>query len=80
MLPTNAVSIFQEYIDDIFIPYYERTTTFSRNDNLVWDVCLDNNLKGSTRDMRGTRRRVVPSAKLPANWKDLERLSSCVCK
>ena len=32
MLPTNAVSIFQEYIDDIFIPYCERTTTFSRND------------------------------------------------
>ena len=42
MLPTIAVSIFQEYIDDTFIPSYVKGQLQSvERIDLVWDVNLD---------------------------------------
>ena len=42
MLPTFAVSIFQEYIDDTFIPSYVKGQLQSvERIDLVWDVNLD---------------------------------------
>ena len=77
MLPTIAVSLFQEYIDDTVIPYVKGQLQSVEMIDLVWDVYLDNSLKES-KDMRGTgiRRIVVPSAKLPANWKGFLHVSS----
>ena len=78
MLPTNAVSTFHEYIDDTFIPYVKGQLHSVDRIDLVWDVYIDNSLKESTRDMggTGTRRRVVPSARLPVNWKGFLRVSA----
>ena len=41
MLPTIAVSIFQEYIDDTFIPYVKGQLQSVERIALVWDVYLD---------------------------------------
>ena len=41
MLPTIAVSIFQEYIDDTFIPYVKGQLQSVEMIDLVWDVYLD---------------------------------------
>ena len=40
--------------------------------DIVWDVYHTDSLKGTTRQKRDTsvRRRVVPSAAIPKNWKD----------
>ena len=49
MLLTIAVSLFQEYIDDTFIPYVKGQLQSVEMIDLVWDVYLDNSLKESTR-------------------------------
>ena len=40
MLPTIAVSIFQEYIDDTFIPYVKGQLQSVERIDFVWDVYL----------------------------------------
>ena len=40
MLPTIAVSIFQDYIDDTFIPYVKGQLQSVEKIDLVWDVYL----------------------------------------
>ena len=44
--------------------------------DIVWDVYQTDSLKGTTRQKRGkcVRRRVVPSAAIPKNWKDFLRV------
>ena len=44
----------------------------------MWDECIPNSLKASTRQKRGAgaRRRVIPSAMVPRNWQEFLRLDN----
>ncbi|KAJ8392755.1 hypothetical protein AAFF_G00072390 [Aldrovandia affinis] len=72
MLKPAASKTFEEYAQQIFIPYMStKLQTVSRLD-LVWDTYLADSLKGSTRAKRGqgVRRRVVAAAAIPGNWQN----------
>ncbi|KAL8565525.1 hypothetical protein ACOMHN_049501 [Nucella lapillus] len=45
--------------------------------DVVWDIYVSHNLKADTRKRRGSgiRRRVMPSARIPGNWKGFLRVS-----
>ena len=69
-LKPAASKTFEEYVQQIFIPYMStKLQTVSRLD-LVWDTYVADSLKGSTRAKRGqgVRRRVVAAAAIPENW------------
>ena len=68
-LPTNLVNTFDEYADQVFIPYLSKQLQDSMRVDLVWDIHLPNSLKESTREKRGkgVRRRVSGQAKLPGS-------------
>ncbi|KAJ8395934.1 hypothetical protein AAFF_G00026420 [Aldrovandia affinis] len=77
MLKPAASKTFEEYAQQIFIPYMSKLQTVSRLD-LVWDTYLADSLKGSTRAKRGqgVRRRVVAAAAIPGNWQNFLRVDS----
>ena len=52
-LPTNLVSNFEEYADQVFIPYLTKQLQNSMRIDLVWDKYLPNSLKESTGEKRG---------------------------
>ena len=74
-LPTNLVNIFDEYADQVFIPYLSKQLQDSMRVDLVWDIYLPKSLKESTREKRGkgVRRKVSGQAKLSGNWVDFLR-------
>jgi len=77
-LKPAASKTFEEYAQQIFIPYMStKLQTVSRLD-LVWDTYLADSLKGSTRAKRGqgVRRRVVAAAAIPGNWQNFLRVDS----
>ena len=61
---------FMEY-SEIFLPYIKQSIENVQRLDLVWDEYIPNSLKASTRQKRGTgaRRRVLPSAMVPQNWR-----------
>ncbi|KAL8620123.1 hypothetical protein ACOMHN_052065 [Nucella lapillus] len=78
MLKPAASKTFEEYAQQIIIPYMStKLQTVSRLD-LVWDTYLADSLKGSTRAKRGqgVRRRVVAAAAIPGNWQNFLRVDS----
>ena len=78
MLKPAASKTFEDYAQQIFIPYMSmKLQTVSRLD-LVWDTYRADSLKGSTRAKRGqgVRRRVVAAAAIPGNWQNLLRVDS----
>ena len=62
---------FQEYGQDIFLPYLEGQLESTSHVDVVWDTYRDDSLKSRVRGDRGsgTRRRVTPKTKVPGNWK-----------
>ncbi|KAL8559114.1 hypothetical protein ACOMHN_046162 [Nucella lapillus] len=78
MLKPAASKTFEEYAQQIVIPYMStKLQTVSRLD-LVWDTYLADSLKGSTRAKRGqgVRIRVVAAAAIPGNWQNFLRVDS----
>ena len=76
MLIPKVAKTFQDYADNVFIPYILRQLeTVSRID-VVWDLYLPGSLKAATREKRGSglRRRVSPKAAIPGNWKGFLRV------
>ena len=74
-LPTTAVSTFNQYADQVFLPYiHAQLQTTSRID-IVWDDYRPESLKESTRQKRGPgiRRKVAGDTKIPAKWIDFLR-------
>ena len=59
-LPTTVVSTFNEYADQVFIPYLEKQLQESRRLDVVWDIYIPDSLKESTRKVSG-------QTKLPGN-------------
>ena len=78
MLKLAASKTFEEYAQQIFIPYMStKLQTVSRLD-LVCDTYLADSLKASTRPKwgQGVRRRVVAAAAIPGNWQNFLRVNS----
>ncbi|KAL8586673.1 hypothetical protein ACOMHN_038659 [Nucella lapillus] len=79
MLKPAASKTFEEYAQQIVIPYMStKLQTVSRLD-LVWDTYLADSLKGSTRAKRGqgvVRRRVMAATAIPGNWQNFLRVDS----
>ena len=63
-LPTTVVSTFNEYADQVFIPYLEKQLQESRRLDVAWDIYIPDSLKESTRKVSG-------QTKLPGNWLEL---------
>ena len=76
MLSPKLTKTFEEYVDNIFLPYILRTLESASRVDIVFDVYSSDSLKASTRESRGcgVSRRVLPSALLPSNWQSFLRV------
>ena len=78
MLKPAVAKNFDDYAQDVFIPYLSsKLQTVSRLD-LVWDRYIADSLKDSARSKRGkgVRRRVVGAAAIPGNWQNFLRVDT----
>lgn len=66
MLNPGTSTTFQEYADQIFLPYVSSHLDVNSRLDVVWDVYRPDSLKAALREKRGkgTRKRVAPK-----NWK-----------
>ena len=70
MLRPGTSRNFQEYANNVFIPYILRELSSTLRVDVVWDRYFDDSLKNGTRSKRGPgeRTRVSPSTKIPPGW------------
>jgi len=70
-LPTETVKTFNDYCNNLFLPWIESAHQSSDRVDIVWDVYEKKSLKESTREKRGKgiRRKVSGTANLPSNFK-----------
>ena len=66
-LPVTSIETFDEYADQVFMPYIIKQAQGSRRVDIVWDTYLPSSIKNSTREKRGKglRRKVAGKNKLP---------------
>ena len=78
MLKPGTAKTFEEYAQQVFIPYVVRQFQHVSRLDLVWDSYRADSLNASTREQRGkgVRRRVVDSAVIPGNWQSFLRVDS----
>ena len=78
MLKPGTAKTFEEYAQQVFIPYVVRQLQHVSRLDLVWDSYRTDSLKASTREQRGkgVRQRVVASAVIPGNWQSFLRVDS----
>jgi hypothetical protein len=72
MLHPAQCKTFNNYAQQVFVPYICSQLNSSKRLDLVWDQYLSNSLKAVTRAKRGSgiRRKVVSTVALPRNWTD----------
>ena len=77
MLKTGTATTFAEYSESLFIPYVIKSIQSVKRLDIVWDQYKPVSLKADTREKRGKlkgiRRKVAASTKLPGNWQDFLR-------
>ena len=78
MLQPKAVSTFEEYFNSVFGPYILRQLEDVKRLDIVWDLYKDDSLKKATRVRRGLgeRRKVLPSTRIPSDWKGFLRVDA----
>lgn len=66
---------FNQYAEDIFLPYVQMQLTKVQRLDIVWDIYIPNSLKAGTRRKRGigVRRRVSSETIVPSNWDEFLR-------
>ena len=71
-LHTVSVAMFDQYADQVFLPYIMKQLENSRRVDTVLDRYIPTCIKELTTEKRekGTRRRVAGDKKLPGNWAD----------
>ena len=76
MLKPGATKTFQEYANQVFIPYICGQFQYVSRLDLVWDSYRGDSLKATARAKRGkgVRRRVIESAPIPGNWQNFLRV------
>ena len=64
-----------EYASNKFIPHVTAQLQHVKRIDIVWDEYVDNSLKATTRNKRGSgvRQLVAANNKLPSNWKEFLR-------
>ena len=71
MLKTGTATTFAEYAESVFIPYVKKCVQSVQRLDIVWDQYKQDSLKADTREKRGKlkgiRRKVAASTKLPGN-------------
>ena len=74
MLKTGTATTFAQYSESVFIPYVQKCIQSVQRVDIVWDQYKQDSLKADTREKRGKlkgiRRKVAASTKLPGNWQD----------
>ena len=77
MASPGAARTFQEYSDNVFVPYIKKQLQPVKRVDIIWDVYRQDSLKAATREKRGsgTRRRVTSSSQIPKNWKSFLRMN-----
>ena len=78
LLPTTNMVTFDQYANQVFIPYILRQVENCKRFDVVWDTYVPNSIKESAREKRGKgiRRKVAGKNKLPGNWADFLRDSN----
>ena len=78
MMKPAAAKTFDEYAQQVFIPYISSQLRSVSRVDFVWDTYKDDSLKGTARAKRGkgVRRHVVGKAALPGNWQNFLRIDS----
>lgn len=68
--PTAGIRTFEDYANEVFIPYIGRHLSSSKRVDIVWDTYVNDSIKSSIREKRGNgqRRKVLSQNKIPANW------------
>ena len=76
MLELKTSRTFDEYFSIVFAPYVLKQLENPKHVDLVWDVYLDDSLKKSLREKRGTgqRRKLMGSTRIPSDWKGFLRV------
>ena len=76
MLPVKTARTFEEYFNTIFAPYVLHQLETANRVDLVFDDYRKDSLKTSTREKRGSgqRRKVLPNALIPCDWKGFLRV------
>ena len=66
---------FDDYANDVFVPYMVNELSKVSRVDIVWDIYQPDSLKGTTRERRGTvtRCRVHASTRIPGNWQSFLR-------
>ena len=78
MLKPGISKTFEVYAKEVFLPYISLQLCKATRIDLVWDVYLNDSLKGTARLNRGQgiRRRVVGTGVIPGNWQNFLRVDS----
>ena len=78
MLKPGVSETFEVYAKEVFLPYISLQLCKATRIDLVWDVYLNDSLKGTARLNRGQsiHRRVVGTGVIPGNWQNFLRVDS----
>ncbi|CAB3984221.1 Hypothetical predicted protein [Paramuricea clavata] len=70
MLNPGTSRTFEEYSQDVFLPYVKAQLVNVRRVDVVWDTYIEDSLRATTRSNRGKgiRLRVKPDTNIPDNW------------
>ena len=76
ILAVKTARAFEEYFDTIFAPYVLHQLEAVKRIDRVWDEYRRDSLKCSLREKRasGQRRKVLPNAFIPSDWKGFLRV------
>ena len=78
MLKPGISKTFEVYAKEVFLPYISLQLCKATRIDPVWDIYLNDSLKGTARLNRGQgiRRRVVETGVIPGNWQNFLRVDS----
>ena len=76
MLLPKACSTFVDYAKQMFLPYVLRNLQNARYRDIVWDRYIDNSLRRSARQRRGSRHHILVKTSTPIskNWQSFLRV------
>ena len=71
-LPTAGISTFEDYANDVFLPYIRHQLEGADKVDVVWDTYHSSSIKESGRKKRGKgiERKVADPNKIPGKWQE----------
>ena len=76
IMEPRTARTFDDYFTTVFAPYILKQLLSTKRVDLVWDVYLEDSLKKSMRERRGSgqRRKVLGPTRIPGDWKGFLRV------